>query len=402
MKIREKIGSSVPRILHVIDHTSYGGAQVVVNYLIRSLRQQFFFAVAVLGDSGIYSEAYLNSGVPVYQLASKFGRWDPSAILGLISKIRSEDFNLVHTHLFKSHILGAFAARMTGRKTIIQDHSSLSPNALKYYFPSKFWGRLYLSTYRFALNLSDRVIVLNPNAEREYNENYSLANGKLKVLPNGIDWSESSPNRDYSGDRSIRANLNLSENAKLVMMAGRLEPKKDWWTFLKVAEKTRDRVKGELVFLIAGSGSEEDKIQNYIRDRGLDFIRLLGFRQDLPALFSQVDVFMLTSLYEPFGIVILEAMAAGCAVVATRTEGAQSIITHGYDGLLAHIGNVEELSNHVNSLLTDGKLRQDLVNNGSKTVRDNYSVDKIAPKMAEIYRELLAGDGAEIQIDCVT
>jgi glycosyltransferase involved in cell wall biosynthesis len=402
MKIREKTGSSVPRILHVIDHTRDGGAQVVVNYLIRSLRQQFFFAVAVLGDSGIYSEAYLNSGAPVYQLASKFGRWDPSSILGLIDKIHSQDFEVIHTHLLKSHIIGTLAAKMTGRRAIIHDHSSLSPHSVEYYFPNKFWGRLYLSTYRFALNLSSRVVVLNTSAVQEYSAHYSVNTGKLRVLPNGVDWREFSPKVGHTRHRSIRADLKLSPDAKLVMMVGRLEPVKDWWTFLDVARKVREDFGGDCVFLVVGSGSEEDRLQQHTIDQGLDFVKFLGFRRDVAELLKQVDVFMLTSRFERFGIVILEAMAAGCAVVTTKTEGAQSIITHGYDGLLANIGNVEELSNHVISLLTDGKLRRELVHNGIKTVRDSYIVDKIAPRMAEIYRELLAGDGAEIQIDCVT
>src|SRR2546429_3066942 len=121
------------RILHVIDHTNSGGAQVVIHYLVRALKESFSFAIAVLGVAGQFSDAYESLGIPVFTLGHRGGRWNPLPIVRLADIIRRERFDLVHTHLFKASILGTVASKWVGSRTILHDHSGVYPQALLKY-----------------------------------------------------------------------------------------------------------------------------------------------------------------------------------------------------------------------------------------------------------------------------
>jgi hypothetical protein len=105
-----------PRVLHVIDHTGDGGAQIVIRDLVRALKDRYAFSVAVLGRSDHFSDDYEALGIPVYKLGDRYNRWNPAPIAALINLIRRERFDLIHTQLFKSNILGTIAAHVNRSK----------------------------------------------------------------------------------------------------------------------------------------------------------------------------------------------------------------------------------------------------------------------------------------------
>ena len=378
------------RVLHVIDHTDDGGAQVVVHHFIRGLRERFAFAVAVLGKSGRFSKAYLALGVPVFELGTNGSRWNPWPIVPLVDVIRQNKFDLVHTHLFKASIIGTIAAKWAGARTILHDHWGVDPESLKYHIPNRTMRRIYIEIYRYALKFCDRTLVLTEEDLRLYLKYYSFESAKITVLPNAVDSSAlNSPENLSAGRLLIRDQLGLPADTRLVVMIARLEPEKDWLTYLRVAQRVKEKLKQSCAFLVVGSGSEEQTLRNYVNTRGLSGIFFLGYRDDVPVLLRQADVFLLTSRFERFGIVILEAMAAGCPVVATSSGGPQTILTDEVDGLLGEVGDVYGLSARVLQLLNDEKLGQSLALNARKKVVNYYNVNSISVRMASIYKEIL-------------
>src|SRR5690349_17957708 len=95
-----------PRILHVIDHTGSGGAQVALLNILRSLNDQFSFSVAVLGKAGYFSNEYRKTGIEVFELGKGRGRWNPMTVIDLSKLIKDQNVQLVHAHLYKAYILG--------------------------------------------------------------------------------------------------------------------------------------------------------------------------------------------------------------------------------------------------------------------------------------------------------
>jgi len=378
------------RVLYVIDHTGSGGAQAVAYDLLRAFKDRYSLAVAVLGGSGQFSEAYKALGVPVFELGDGHGRWNPSPLLDLIRIIRRDRYDLIHTYLFKSYILGAIAAACTGCRIILHDETGIHPQSLQHYFSNPLIRYSYLFAYRYALYRCNRAIVLTPKTLQMYLHYYRVEQQKIMVVPNAVDIHKFDQASKNMPAPSICTALGLSTDTRLVTMVGRLEPEKDWWTFLKVAQQVKHESNQSCTFLVVGSGTEEDVLRNYIHTERLEQdVFFLGYRDDVPMLLRQTDIFLLTSRREEFPLVLLEAMAAGCPVVATRSGGPESIVTDGVDGLLAEVGDVQALAKHIVCLLQDDTLRQGLIQRARKTVAARYSVESAAMRVDKIYKEIL-------------
>jgi glycosyltransferase involved in cell wall biosynthesis len=377
-----------PRILHVIDHTEEGGAQVVIRQFIANLGNQFEFTVAVLGRSGRFSEAYQGLGATVLELGNGRGRWNPFPLFELIQAIRHGSYDLVHVHLLKSCILGIFAARYMGRKVILHDHISIDPCSIKFYFRCFLVRYAYLLFYEFALRICHLVIVLTPAARTTYLKIYDVGETRVAVVPNGVDLSSVPPGGDGARE-SICRELGLRLDTKLIIMVARLEPEKDWLTFLKVAEYVPELTQIDCAFLATGIGSQEELLRTYTAQHCLEKVYFLGYRDDVVDLMAAAHVFLLTSRFESFGNVVLEAMMVGCPIVATRSGGPESILTHGYNGLLSQVEDAERLASNVVQVLENHQLRHHLIQNARETVYRSYNIETSARRIAEIYKRIL-------------
>jgi glycosyltransferase involved in cell wall biosynthesis len=260
---------------------------------------------------------------------------------------------------------------------------------LNYLFPGAVLRQIYLFSYRYALRQYDRILVLTPSDVQGYLHAYPSCRRKVVVLPNAVEIDEQCTSVHESAKQPLRQELGLSAETRLVMMVARLDPQKDWITFLETARLVQEQMDQCCGFLVVGSGPEEQRLQDYAAAVSIGPVFFLNHRGDVPSLLHQVDVFLLTSRREPFGIVVLEAMAAGCPVVATRSGGPDSILTDGVDGLLADVGDVKGLTNHIISLLKDDGFARKLVQAARRTVADLYNLEAVSTRMADIYREVL-------------
>lgn len=375
-----------PNILHVIDHADSGGAQIVLRNVIESLRGQFHFTVVVLGKTGEFSLTYKKLGVPVFQLGAD--RWNPLGFRKLVRLMQHQSTALVHTHLFKSNIIGTLAAKYANRPSILHDHTGVSSQSLQFYFANPAIRAIYLRVYRYVVRQCDRVIVLTESAKLHYVQDRWADSTKITVVPNGIDVAE--PEKKKAVARvTLRQELELSNNTRLIAMVGRLEPEKDWSTFVQVAQVVSKLTTEHCKFLVVGSGSEEGKLRHQINEVNLDNVLLLGYRNDIRWILSQTDILLLTSRFEAFSMAVLEAMAAGCAIVATRCNGPESIITNESDGILTDVGDVQALAYQVIRLLRDWSLRQQLVQRAQQKVVTTYMLHETTSRIADIYERTL-------------
>ncbi|TDA70103.1 MAG: DUF1957 domain-containing protein [Clostridia bacterium] len=225
-----------------------------------------------------------------------------------------------------------------------------------------------------------QVICCSQYMAREITTLFSPAAGKVHMVPNGVDLPA-------TGDELPPDERNWPDNTRLVLFVGRLVPEKGVQTLLAAAPSV---LAGhpEAHFVIAGNGPYEPELRRMAWDLGLgDRVTFAGFvgARTRNWLLSRAEICVFPSLYEPFGIVALEAMAAGRPVVAAASGGLAEIITHGQDGLLFPPGKAPALAAALIQLLDEPELARYLGRQGREKVKRLYNWDDIARATQEVY-----------------
>jgi glycosyltransferase involved in cell wall biosynthesis len=205
-------------------------------------------------------------------------------------------------------------------------------------------------------------------------------------VPNGVDIEKFKP----MDTKAVRQKFGLG-NETCVLFVGSLIPRKGL-PFLVEAAKKVAKNKADTKFLIVGDGPLRNQLSDSIKSANLSGnFKFLGNLKDdeLPAVYNCADVFVLPSIQEGQGIVLLEAQASGKPVVAFNIGGVNETVQNKETGFLVNRGNVDELADALLKLLTDKALREKMGSNGHRFVSENYTWDICAQKMLKIYNEAL-------------
>lgn len=231
-----------------------------------------------------------------------------------------------------------------------------------------------------------RVTTCSVFMKEEVKNVFSCPEGKVTVVPNGveekyhIDFAQQTFRRQYAKD-----------NEKLVFFTGRMVPEKGAQFLLDAAPRILAAHPGTK-FLIVGKGFFLESLKAKAAELGLsDRVIFTGFVDEdtLVKIYNVVDCACFPSLYEPFGIVALEAMAAGVPVVTSDAGGYREIISHDVDGVWTHAGDSLSIAQGIVSVLTNEKLAMKLIQNGYKKIKDVYAWKKIAEAMKGVYAGVL-------------
>ena len=171
-------------------------------------------------------------------------------------------------------------------------------------------------------------------------------------------------------------------------MIGRLNEAKDHIGLLKAWAKI-SRVKQGLRLVIVGDGKLRVTLQNMVTEFGIaDSVIFLGQLDDIPSIIARMDLMLLPSKREGFPISILEYMAMGKPVIATRVGGVPEIIKHGYNGILVSPEDPNSLSQAILGYLENRKLFKKLADNGKKTVEEKFSTIPLLKKYESLYKDI--------------
>jgi glycogen(starch) synthase len=213
---------------------------------------------------------------------------------------------------------------------------------------------------------------------------------KVVVIPNGIDPEDLQP---QDGDELERLRLQFAApDEKLVLLLGRLVYEKGFQLALEAMPSLIDRLSSTR-FLVAGSGTHERELRRQAAELGLmEHGTFLGWIGDdvLHSLYRIADVCVVPSIYEPFGLVALEAMASGCPCIVADTGGLREVVPHEEAGLRFRARDPVALGEMVERLLTDPELRERLVAEASEHVL-RFDWADVAEQTASVYAELARG-----------
>ncbi|NQV54116.1 MAG: glycosyltransferase family 4 protein [Flavobacteriales bacterium] len=208
---------------------------------------------------------------------------------------------------------------------------------------------------------------------------------KLTVVHSGVDLSRF---ENVEVGVSLREEFNIPEDHALVGNVAALAPHKDYPSFIRTAKRMIESG-AKVRFIAIGEGPSRKEIEEEIEATGMEaHIHLTGFRNNVPELLRELDVFLITSSTEGLGTSILDAIASGTPVVATAAGGIVEIIEHEKNGLLCKVGSEAELASAVERMIHDEAFRKHCTEEGLKTVQ-RFSKEETARKTLALYREVM-------------
>jgi len=291
-------------------------------------------------------------------------------------------------HSLRGHILQTPNGKATsrhGRPLVATIHGTEVGRAQGLHNPDSFTidGLEWWTTYE-----ANRIIVTSGSMKAEIQGHFHPPPEKIEIIPNGIDP------RKYNApvDRSaVRGRYGVSPHEKLVLCVGRLVPQKGIEYLIGAVPMIAQRCP-ETKFIIVGEGWLRSHLERVARSTGHQWrITFTGWIPDheLTALLNSADVLVVPSIYEPFGIVALEGMAAGIPVVASNLGGLAEIVEHDRTGILAYSRNPDSIAWAIDRVLSDRGHSEWLVRNAREMVQKTYSWEAIAMRTAEVYEEVV-------------
>jgi glycogen synthase len=240
---------------------------------------------------------------------------------------------------------------------------------------------------RWITNRSDRVIACSAYMREQIADIFDVPERRVAVIPNGIDPGDL-PAVDEAELARLRGEF-AAPDERLVLLIGRLVYEKGFQVALEAMPELIERVPGTR-FLVAGSGTHEQELKRQAADLGLDeHGTFLGWIGDdvLHQLYRIADVCVVPSIYEPFGLVALEAMASGCPCIVADTGGLREVVPHDEVGLRFRTRDPEALGGMVERVLTEPDLSERLIAEASEHVL-RFDWNDVATRTAEVYEAI--------------
>ena len=380
------------KVLHVITRLIKGGAQentllTVVN-LNKKRYQTALVSGPTIGVEGEIESQALRLGVDLTIIPELVRKVSPimelKALYKLYRFIKKGQYDIVHTHSAKGGFLGRLAAKLAGVQIIVY-----TPHGQMFYgYYGNFLSRVIAWTEKFAALLTDRIFVLTPIEKLEHLQYGVGSPSQYAVVYSGVPL-ESFSNVKVNKSRK-RHEFGLNEINKVCIFVGRLAPVKGHQYLISAIPKVLENVPSAK-FVLVGDGELRYDLEKQVLDLGVkENVIFTGLRDDVPELLAMSDLFVLSSINEGMGRVLVEAMAVGLPVVATKVGGVPAVVVDGETGMLVPPKNPNALADAIVRLLKDEYMRRRMGEAGRCRVYPDFGVEAMVRKIENVYEELIA------------
>ncbi|MFQ3567711.1 MAG: glycosyltransferase family 4 protein [Aggregatilineales bacterium] len=382
------------RVLNVVARLNVGGPAIHVTLITKYLSSPAYDSRLVSGvvgpeegDMSYYAAAHGVEPIRLPELGRELHPLrDMITLWKLYRLIREFKPHIVHTHTAKAGFVGRLAAWLAGVPVII--HTFHGHVFHGYFSPAK--TRLFILLEQFAARLSDRIITLTENLREALAETYRIApREKIIAMPYGLDLAAFAAAQRKTG--AFRQQWGIAPEAPLISIVGRLVPVKNHALFLQAAVRVR-QMHPDARFAVVGDGELRASLEAQVDALGLrDVVTFTSWQRDVLPVYADSDVLVISSVNEGTPFTVIEALAAGCPVVATAVGGLPEFLDGGKLGALVPSGETEPLAAAIAATLTDppdtAALRAEIV--------QRYGIERLARDLDQLYRTLLAGRTAE-------
>jgi len=386
----------------------YGGAGVHVEYLADELAKLMNVDVRCFGDQNQNSGSLSVKGFPYdnpnfKDSNSKLKAVFQSLSTGIHMNAEESDADVVHCHTWYAHFAGIVAKLCYGIPLVITTHSlePLRP------WKREQLGRGYDASSwieKTALEMADALIAVSEETKVDVLKHFNVDENKVKVIYNGIKLDE----YVVTKETSTLDKFNIDKSKPYVLFVGRITRQKG---IIHLVNAIKYIDPDTQIILCAGAPDTpeiakemEDSVTEVKKTRkNIIWIDEMLPKKEIIQLYSHADVFCCPSIYEPFGIINIEAMACKTAVVASAVGGIKEVVVDGETGILVPVKQQNEapfepidpdkfardLANGVNKVINNKVLRESMAENGRKRVEEHFDWVAIAKQVKELYSSLI-------------
>ena len=321
-----------------------------------------------------FVEATARGVIPIF--LKQRSPFDPTPIIAAYTLIRERKINLIQTHGYKPGLIGYVLSLLTGLPWVAFVHGDTAENR-----KIRVYNRLNIWLTRRA----DRVIAVSC-AIRDQLVTQGVEPDKIYVVHNAIDPSEFAQGNTGSG---LRESFDLAVSDRVIAVIGRFSPEKGQLDFVEAFSRLA-RERSDLKAFLVGEGDDEPALRKRCLELGIeDQVVFTGYQQDIAPFYDVADLIVMPSLSEGLPNVALEALLHHRPILATRVGGTPEVVLDGITGLLVPPSDPVAMANGMARLLDSPQLCRELVENGIRLLRDEYSPEIKASRLAAVYDDLL-------------
>jgi glycosyltransferase involved in cell wall biosynthesis len=380
------------RVMRVITRLMVGGPALQAALLTQRLDPERFETLLVAGRESATEGSMLDLGrlgdvraVRVSALGREISPFDDvRAVAALTGIARSFRPHIVHTHLAKAGALGRPAARLAGASAVIH---TFHGTVFKGYFSDRR-SAMIVNAERVLARMSTRLIAITPSQRQELIDRGIGDSRKVVEIPLGLDLTPLTVPLDRT---EARSRLGLPLDRPIVAIVARLVPVKNVELFLRAFA----RLKEPAMAIVVGDGSDRADLEHVAGELDLnERCRFVGWQADMRAVYAAADIVALSSKSEGSPVSLIEAMAAGRAVVSTNVGGIPDVIEHGATGLLVPPEDPAAFADALDALLARPDRISELGKAAKQAVYPRYDVSRLLTDIAALYESLLRSPAA--------
>jgi glycosyltransferase involved in cell wall biosynthesis len=397
----------MPRVLRILNRLVIGGPSKNAVYLTQYMQPDFDTMLITGGRENHEQDAVFLAAqhgikpvcIPEMKRAiSPLNDW--IAYRKLKKLIRSFKPDIVHTHAAKSGALGRLAAKHCNVPVIVH---TFHGHVFHSYFHS-FKTKFFIKTERYIARFTDAIVAISEVQKKEMAGEFTIAPpDKFRVIPLGLDLDAFVSDQESKRKR-FRDEFGLSDDTIAIGIIGRLVPVKNHSLFLQGLKQVMDSTGRKIKAFIIGDGECRTTIEQEAAALAIQFtsqkdkqysrpLIFTSWRTDVDTVCAGLDIVVLTSLNEGTPVSLIEAQAAGRAVVSTRVGGITDVVIENKTALLSEIGNTEKFSENLLRLVNDPALRASMNNAGRDFVLRKFGYKRLVKDMSDLYHELLYRKG---------
>jgi glycosyltransferase involved in cell wall biosynthesis len=384
------------RVVRVIARLNVGGPALHVSYLTRGLVERGYDTTLVTGRVGpsegsmeyvaeeadlhpVYVGSLQRNLAPLADLAALF------RLVGLLRRVRP---HVLHTHTAKAGAVGRVAALLAlGARPPVVVHT-YHGHVLTGYF-SKRLSRFFVEVERLLGRMTDALIAVSPEVRDDLVRLGVARESKFTVIRLGLDLEQRIAAPPDARER-VRAELGIGQESFVVAWLGRMTEIKRVEDLMQAFADVRGRGV-EAVLVLVGDGPDRAELERLTDELGVaDAVCFTGFRADVGSIYCASDVVALSSANEGTPVSLIEALAAGCAVVTTAVGGVSDVVDEGRAGVLVPFGDRRAFADALGELAASPERRRELGEAGRRHVLKRYSVERLLEDVDALYRSLLA------------